>query len=380
MKNTLLGMLVLLMVLLTGCVQPKPIEELGIINTRGVDIMENDKIETTLVFLKFNSRDQNISKTITGVGNTIKNARNKANFKSNFQLTPGQIRLEIYGKTTAEKGLLRYLDTLIRDARVSDTMYLTVSATTANEIITSTQNQESGMNIGKFLHDLIERNIKDDTIPRVTLQDFVHMFYDKGQDPYLPILSIKDDAPAITAMAIFQGDKLVGQISLDETLLLNLYNKTFNVAPLEISLPQKPFDKFQRKSNQDGHAEDNFYIVMTVINGESKTKMVDVQNLKFQTNINLDVSLLELTEDINIKNPKVIKLFEKEIEKDIKQQYEKLLSKLQEMNADPFGYGNIYRTKKPSGNLTDSDWRDKFPTIKVDFKVNVRILHHGTTP
>ncbi|MGP4106531.1 Ger(x)C family spore germination protein [Virgibacillus sp. L01] len=381
MRNSLrlIVLFVLLVASLTGCVQPKSIEDLGIINTRGVDLLADNKIETTLVIYKFDSQNQELSAIVSGEGNTIKGARKNANYKTSFQLTPGQIRVEMFGKEVAEKGLLSFVDTQIRDARVSDTMFLAVSDTTAKDVITQGK-EGASVHIGKYLYELIEQSIQDNIIPRVTLQDFLHIYYDKGKDPYLPILSTKTESPTLSAIALFQDDKYVGQVPLRNALLLNVFTKTIENATLEAQLPMEPFKQYMKKSKQDESDDEKFYILMKVLKGNSKTKMTSQQNLKFKTEITFNVMAQEISEEIDLKNPKVKKRFEKEMEKDFKQQFEQLLKQLQELNSDPLGYGTIYRVNKPGGKLTDEEWHNKFPDISVDFKIDFTLNRHGTTP
>ncbi len=380
MKNTLnLIVISLLLAFLTGCVQPKSIEDLGIINTRGVDLLEDNKIETTLVIYKFDSQSQELSAIVSGEGNTIKGARKSANYKTSFQLTPGQIRVELFGKEVAEKGLLSFVDTQIRDARVSDTMFLAVSDTTAEDVITQGK-EGAAVHIGKYLYELIEQNIEDNIIPRVTLQDFLHIYYDKGKDPYLPVLSTKTDSPSLSAIALFQDDKYVGQLPVRNALLVNIFTKTIENASLEVELPMKPFKQHMKKNKQDESDDEKLYALMKILKGNSKTTITNQQNMKFETKITFDVIIHEISEEIDFKKPKVKKRFEKGVEKDFKQQFEQLLKQLQELNSDPLGYGTIYRVNKPGGKLTDEEWHNKFPDISVDFKVDFTINRHGTTP
>ncbi|WP_164669641.1 Ger(x)C family spore germination protein [Virgibacillus doumboii] len=344
-------------------------------------MLDEDKIRTTLVIFKFDSQNKEISETITGVGNTVKGARRNANSKTSFELTPGQIRMEIYGKETAKKGLMDYLDTLIRDAKVSDTMFLTVSNTTAKEVIQAS-NEKGSVHTGKYLYELILQSVEDYVIPRVTIQDFIHYYYDVGQDPFLPVLSVKNGPPALSSLAIFKDDKYVGQIPVEQAYIINIFKKSIEQANLEISLPIKPFKDNIKKAEQieNDNDNDNFHVILTVLNGKSSTKMTDPNGLKYRTNINLNVNMSEISKEINIDNPKVIAKMEKELEKDIKQQFEKLLKKMQGLNADPFGYGTVYRANKTDEKLKKQEWRNKFPDISVDFNVNVKILRHGTTP
>lgn len=363
--------------MLTSCVESTQLEKLGIIHTRGVDISEEkpNELETTLIIFQFNAQTSMISKTLTGSGHTIKEAREQANNKSSYSLTPGQIRLELYGKEIAEKGILNYLKTLTRDARVSDTMLLAVSKTTAKEMLQVGQS-DTNMDIGQFLHGMIRQEHMEDSIPEVALHDFTHTYFDVGKDPFLPVISLQENIPQISALGIFQGDKYVGDITLEEALLLNMTQNHVNFAPIELKIPRAPFKEYlDGEEVVDPDSEDMF--VRIGIKGGTNSEITDVEQLRYRSNVNIDIDLHEVSEQLVVEDDKVASILEKELEKAIKKKYETLLKKLLELNADPVGYGKLYKVKHDN-NLTTEEWREKFPDITVDFQVDVNLIHFGT--
>lgn len=378
MNKKLLILLLLLCTLLSGCLASKRIESLGIINTRGVDVLDDNLIETSLIYFEFDSQTKEIIQTVSGIGKTIKGARANANFKTSYQLSPGQIRLELYGMEAAKKGLLPYLDTIARDARVANTMFLAVSRVSAKELITKAEEGKS-RNVGRAFSELVQQSVNDDIIPRFTLQDFMHVYFDAGKDPVLPILAVENKRPKLDAIALIKGDKYVGEIPIKDAFLINILDKTVKTTFVELELPIKQLKPFMVKPKKNEQEQEKVLnVTLSVLKGEGKTKVVDLENMKFETDIKLNFNLFEITEDVLLDNPKVISVLEKEIKKNIKQQYEGLLAKVKEVNVDPFGYGNVYRAHTADGKLTKKEWRDKFPTIDVNFNIDVEILRHGT--
>src|SRR5699024_522352 len=159
---------------------------------------------------------------------------------------------------------------------------------------------------------------------------------------------------------------------------INMAHKKIDEMEMEIPLPLKAYRKYVRGKPE--HEKDNFYTLLQVQKGKSNTKLIDKQQQHYQTKMNFDVDIVEITEDLDLQDETANNLSTKAIEKEIKQQYEQLLAKLQKLNTDPFGYGQIYKTKKRDGRLTESEWRDKFPDITVDVDVNVNVNHKGMTP
>lgn len=378
MKYKQIVCLFLLSLLLVGCslIPSREIENLGIINTRGIDKIDKDQIESTFAVFQFEGQSTEISKVIFGKGKTLKGTVENAGLASNFHLTPDKVQLEVYGKEAATEGILPYLDTLARDATYSDDIYLSISDTSAKELMT-VKNEKITIDIGRYLHGLIEENATDHHFPRVSFQSFMSNFYDIGKDPLLPLFEIVDNVPKLTSIAIMQDDKYVGKVPADNKVFFNLMRDTVEDKIFELSLPLKPFEKFVEKEENITINEDKLHTAYNLLKGKSKTKLIDEANLIFQTEINLRLNLFETSETVLIKDKQAVKLLEKEIGKAIKAKYEWILAQLQEVNSDPFGYGDIYRINKDGGKMTRSEWREKYPKIDVKFKVDANVITHG---
>lgn len=368
-------MISLLSLLLVGCIQSQEIEKLGLINAQGVDHSENDQIELTLIVFQFSTKSKEITKIISGHGKTIKGAHEDTARSSIYRLVPGKTKIEVYGKEMAEKGILPFLDTQARDTRVPDLMYLSVSNTTAKELL-SVDTGEISTDAGQFLHGLIENHATDHNIPKKSLQDFLRIYYDIGQDNVLPLFEIKENIPKLSAVAVFKGDKFVGELTNEEALLINLMVRTVKEKKLELSLPIEPFDAYLEK-REYRDKEEKVNIVVLIKKGKSKTKLIEKENLVFHTDTTLELRLLEQSAGILLEDAHVIKLLEKEVEKEMEHRFEKLLTKLQKLETDPFGYGLYYKSSDKGKNLTREEWREKFPDIEVKFNVNAKIIRHG---
>ncbi|WP_100011355.1 Ger(x)C family spore germination protein [Lentibacillus sediminis] len=363
------------LLVLTACVPTKIIEKVAIINSYGIDAAEEGQIEKTIIAFRFDDEAQNIATTLSGTANTVRGAEEDAANKTSFTLKPGQIRLVVYGKEIAENGISPYINVLVRDARVSSMMYTAISTGTAKEVLTAGQ-ENTPANIGQYLQDLIEKEIKQNTIPDVSFFHFTHALEDTGQDPILPLLGIRDNKAALIGMAVMDNGKYAGEISLKDAFLVNLFQKNIRDKPLEVSISKEPFSDYIEGQLQTD--DEQLHISTLITDGRTRTKMTDVGGLEFQTEVNLKVNLYETSEPMRIRDEKAARLLEKEMEKKITKQYEQLLASLKETGSDPFGLGNIYRIKKESGKLTEQEWDEKFPEVTVDFKVNVQLVNYGS--
>src|SRR5690625_1817399 len=304
--------LFLLSFFLTGCIETEEIEKVGLINARGVDIGENELLATTLIVFQFSAQTEENTKIIPGRGKTIKGAMEDAENASVFKLAPGKNKITLFGRETAEQGILPLLDTEARDARIPDLMYLAVSDTTAKEALTINE-KNIPVDIGQFLRELIENHSRDHNIPRKTLQDFLRIYYDVGQDNVLPIFDIKGGVPNQRAIAVLQGDKYIGEITNEEAVYINMVNKKVKEQVLPIAIPLEPFQEDIEKG-MDNYSGDKLHLALEIEKAKSKIKVMDSKNLTFQTNTNIRLRLVEQSAGVLIKNEKIVEKLEKEIE------------------------------------------------------------------
>jgi spore germination protein len=215
----------------------------------------------------------------------------------------------------------------------------------------------------------------------VTLIDFLNGYYKVGRDPYIPVLTIKNKKPVLSSLGLLRDDQYVGKVSLDDAYLITLLHESISELDIEAKIPLKPFKNHMESGGSHQHPKRKYaYASFNIRKGKAKTKLLNKRDARFQTNVKLDVDLLELSEEIRMEDLKVMEQFEKEVEKEIKHRYEKLLNYTQKLNTDPFGYGVVYRTQGRSTKTSMAEWRDIYPKINVTFNVKVHILHHGVLP
>jgi spore germination protein len=374
MKRCLSILFFIPVVFLTSCVQTQQLEQLGVIASRGVDLSENNEVEITMAVLQFEADSQNYTKIITGKAKSVKGAVDEANKKSNKEIVGGKLELEIYGREIAEKGLNPYLDTLRRDATIPDTMLLAVSDTTGKDIINM---QESGLstNIGEYLHGLVQTGIQKKLFPSISLQQLLTTINNEGVDPILPIISIEDSLPKINAIGLFKNDKMVGTMPIEDDKLFMMIQGTVKGQLFEVQVPTEALSEY---ITEDKTNEEKFTTVFLIEHGVGDIQLQNKEKLQFNTNIDIELNLMEVSQEYNLDKEKAIQDLEKEVEKVIKERYEKILKQLKELNADAFGYGVIYRINTTDGKLTKKEWDKLFPKIESKFNVNVDIIRHGT--
>lgn len=361
---------------LSGCIPKDYIETLGIITAVGYDLTENDRIRGTLVMFQFDPAESSTSQVVTGEADTSKGVRFATGRLTSHKLVSGQVRLEIFENELAERGMMKYMDTLQRDAKISDMGYLATSEVPTEELLKS-NNDEDRPNTGNYIQELINKSINDESLPNAVLTTFMHDYYDVGRDPILPLLTLDEDKAVIKGISLFQNDRLVNTISQERMFFVMLMMHEFEHGQFQLQLPNDALIKYHKEESMESPGEGSLYVSLHEIKTKRKIKPTKGTPTKQSMTLEMEGRLLEITQDIDLKNTKAIEALEKEIEKKVERQLEETLQVLKDNQVDPVGFGAKYNTYNRSNRVTNENWREQIPNLQVEFNVDFKLLRYG---
>ena len=365
--------LIVCMLLLSGCVQPRILEKQGIITAAAFD-KKGKSYEGGSVMLSFQTSRSSMSEVIEATDKTSKGLRQVLEARTSHDLGSGQLRVVVYGKELAEEeGIFTITDSLRRDASIGSLVYLTVSEPSAKQVIKSKKHEDMP-DIGTYLYRLIEKNLRSESLLAATLHEFVHSYYDVGKDPVLPYLSTRDDKPIIEKVALFRGEKLVGSVPLDESFYIKILASEYNAGLKNISVSRDEVAPLLLKKKGK-----KVNIVMNEIHTKRKIKLISQKPAPhFRVTVKIKAEILEISEKMKPITQANIRTLERAIEKQMKKEIEKLLNKLKAYKTDPIGFGQIYDHSVRALQLTDKQWYELYREAQMDVDVNVSILRTGT--
>ncbi|TYS63572.1 Ger(x)C family spore germination protein [Sutcliffiella horikoshii] len=361
-------------VILSGCVAQKPLEELGLITAMGYD-NEDDMVKGTIIYYEFDPLHPNNTKMVTTLAHTSKGIRQKENLASSRRLVSGQLRVAIYGEELAKGGIISIIDTLSRDAEIGTMSFLAVSKPQAHDLLQMSQDSEDVTNAGTFLYDLITQNVNGDTLLSPTLHEFMQCYYSEGRDPVLPLLNFKDNTIIIEGLSLFQDDKVVGELDSNDSFYIKLLLDPFEAGNTEITIPKEQLKEFILTSNNK--QEDSVFVSLDHLRSDTAIKLKDKQVPSYSIEINVKTRMQEISENYDLGNPEAIKKLEEAIGKDMEGKLMQVLEKSREMGADPVGFGNYYRAKVGYDSFSKEEWRERYQNAKYTIRINVEILRTG---
>jgi spore germination protein len=371
MKKRILAVYWLAFFNLTGCAEPQILEEIGLITTIGYDIGEKGLIKGTAVELKIEPDAKTDIKIVETQAYSVRGLNTSANKKTSKRLLAGQLRVILLGEELAKKRMLHISETLAKDPAISDLSYLSIVEGEARDLLNL---QDPHIpNIGIHLFRLIEQNTKDEIMPSATLQEVLHRYYTAGRDPFMPILKKIDNSEVkFTGVGIFKGDRLVGRISTDQSFYLKLINDKYKAGSTElIFMSESP------KLKGFSHSERKTVISLDTIHSNSDLKLVNKKHLEFDIKVKLNARLIDINSDIDLTKSSNLKLFEKEVSKEMEKRVENLIAYCQSKNSDIIGLGEVYRVSVRNSKLTKKKWHEMYPNAKVNVKVDFTMMRSG---
>lgn len=357
--------------LLCGCAEPKILDQLGLITTAGYDLGKNGSVLGTYVELKIDPKTPKDVVIVESEALSIRGIVTNANKKTSKRLTSGQLRVIIYGEDWLKQGKKRVATTLTSDPSISDMTYLAMTDGRARDLLHLKNEQipDIGLHIFRFM----EKSTKAKTIPSSTMQEVLHTHHTVGKEPVMPIIS-KNGKEGIlfSGVAIFKGAKPVGKINTEQSFYLVLINENYKSGSKDVVIES---DSPKLKGGNGGRHKT--VAALDSIKSSSDIKLKNRNQPEFDLELKISARLLEITSEIDIGNPQNMKLIEKEIEKSMKKDIEKLISFCQSKNSDVFGLGDTYRSSVRHSNLTDEKWYKMYKNAKVNVKIDLSILRTG---
>ncbi len=363
---------------MSGCVETKQLEKLGLITAQGYDLEKENKIKGTVVVHKFDPLAQNLTKIITVDANTSKALRQKQNLEIDQKLVLGQLRCVIYSKELAEKGISQLVDALNRDPTVGNMVYLTVADQDALSVM-SLDEKKLKVNLGTYLYNLIKQNVESEQLTSPTLHEFNHNLQDHGRDPVLPILKIKSGGVIISGIALFKDDRIVGELKSEQLFYAKVLSDKYKSGTHELGFKRSRFEKIIKKKNEgkDREVYNKLFVSVDNIRSQSKIKLMDKEKRHFSVEVELDSRLLETTEPLDLSATKNIKFIEKEINREMEKQIKSLLKYFQKNQVDPVGFGNEYMAHIRKKPLSKKQWRELYKDATFEVHVNNKIVKTG---
>lgn len=355
----------LICLLLTACIDARPIEDQAIAIVVGADCNQQNPslIDLTIGVPLFDESKSSFARITTSSGVNYGQAGDNWQRGSALELATGKIRLLLFGEEMALNGLPAFIN-YIQAARVDDNAAVAVARGRAEDILQGrlVETERIGTNISNMLETLDRTGLSFRPEATNLITDFVMA----GQDPILPLLelSVGEDVVSLVGSALFNDLNMVGEINAEETqLLLAMRGRSPEVtfAPMlgptaELGNPPPHIRLRSPRAKLSPRLENGQLVV----------------GVDFQARYNLRqyysvVNIIEQEEQITA-----------DLESNLTLAIQQLLAKLQAVKTDPLGIGNKYRVKN-NKTYDDNQFRDLWAKACLEVQVDLEFVRAGTS-
>lgn len=332
------------------------VEELNIPNAVGYDIEEGPDASTLysvpLRIYFSESKLQNESKLITAEGINLGETRNRRQLQSSRRFILGLEKALIVSEKAAEYGVRSIIDILLNNPQVNDNARMVVCRGKAKDIMQYEVKKFGGTEeyIGSQIEHLTQFNFFPENY---TLMNFIILSTSEGKTPVLPYIDIVDDELKVIGVAIFNKDKMIKKLNIEDTKILNLLRENGGKGVLTVQKSSKEYTNYYPKANRK---------VKCYKEGDKYKFTIDIM-LKGPIVSN------ELYKDLDT-DPKVLKQFQKDMEEQVKEKCEKLISEIKKnYEVDVLQLGSVAAAKY--GRESGVDWNKEI--LNSEIKVNVKV-------
>ncbi|MGM7720097.1 Ger(x)C family spore germination protein [Metabacillus sp. Hm71] len=346
-------LIILVVLFLTGCVEQEIIDDVNLVTVTGFDKIEKDKIRGTAIINTY-LKDQPVQDyQLVESSELSRDILSDMQKKSPDPLVLGKLQVVLFGEALSRSGITDLVDTLQRDASISERLLLAVTRDEAKSVLEADFGTQGA---SRFLSSLILHNNLHRDLPKSNLHLFLYQYYSKGQDPFLPILSKKGKDVLIDGLALFDDVKLVGEISNEKLLFFKILADQYSKGSYTLNIPDSK-EKAGIRS----------------ISSSRKLNLISLNPLKVEISAHVEGYINEYTG--RKITQEVIKKAEKAFKDEIEKESLALIDKFKELQIDPLGIGDDIRSQ--SRDFDISNWREEIKDLNVDVKADVLISETG---
>ncbi|MCR8848039.1 Ger(x)C family spore germination protein [Rossellomorea sp. SC111] len=349
MNKRSLYLFLLFPVFLTGCIEQKVVDEIGIIHNVGFDYEDGGLLETAVLPEYTDTDRTNLISAEEHSPIQLKSSLSKA---SQYDIQYGQIRVLVLGKELSEKGITEIIESICKEPSLGNVRIATANERAA-DILKATVSLRP-----LYLMELVDNGVLREGVPDTSLHTLLDQFYGQGLDVYIPNLKVDSSGILkIDGLSIFKGDKLKLAISNQEMYLFKLMNEKNKKGTYEFTL--------EKEGKEQIIGIESLYGKHDIVLKRKNEGVVATINLK------LDLELNGLPTWMDIKKGEDREYLKNYIERTYSKEIHELLTKFQTNQVDPLGLGIIFRAGEKGWSEHDF-YQNVYPDMK--FKVNTDVI------
>ncbi|MBR3691331.1 MAG: hypothetical protein IKL89_01355 [Clostridia bacterium] len=221
LKPLLFAAAALAMLILGDIWDSRDIDDLAIYSSEGYDLQDGEvSLHVTGVSSAFLEEGKAKAIVLASEGENLGQSRYDRSLTMPDEIMYGTLRTVLFGKALAQSGIREYVDINFRGPQTRLGAHVAVAGGNCQEIYNAeTPTEDIGTHLSEILHSASESSF----VPTVTLKDVaLTLFSDDWGDALLPLLVPSELGVEIGGLAVFDGDRMVAEVTGWEALALVL--------------------------------------------------------------------------------------------------------------------------------------------------------------
>jgi Ger(x)C family germination protein len=270
----------------------------------------------------------------------------------------GQCKTIVFGEELCRDGILQPIETLIRPPVLPPAAFILSAKGTAKQILDVQFESSEGTKL------IIRHFLSKQTIPfRMTrLWDFYQAVLDPLKDPVLPLVEPSDNKTIrLLGLTLFKGDRAVGELSMDESLLLAAAGNFLNTGTITIPMGKTKYATFQTLG------------FSSMIKGYYRGSRP-----YFRFQIKLNLLLREQSVYPLPFTPGELLQLTRKTKNILKQRFAHLFLKLRSLKTDPLALGDRLRVQQ-APHFRINRWEREYQDASFKIDLRLKIVKTGIT-
>lgn len=352
--------IILIPLLLTGCFNYRDINRVTFSTSIIFDI---DDLDRTIVYLDCikpyrstnDSSDKGRRIIYKGQGKTVVEALSNINMISGYKLNYSQTKAYIFTERASQKGIKKFLDLINDNNQFQMKTSAFVYYGDVEELLKTTSSDEEYL--GLFLNELVETDNNDIKFIKSNINYYLSNTLMGSNTLMLPAIKLKKDAidkkVEIDGGAIFENNRLVENIPVEDIIAYNLLTGNIRQGNLEIANPQ----------SHEG------FITLQILDSNTKDSL-KYESGKFTLikDIEIDVSISEAQEQF-VVDGNILNYITKNEEAYVSEYAKFIFNKYKNKQLDLFDIKRMVEVYYPKSDISSPL---KYTDIQVNTKVNIK--------
>lgn len=395
---------------LTGCFDAREVTEMTYVYSIGMEKGVKDKLRISIQIPTFKGSETEAAKnnmpnvtseqsgdilTIIIDCPTFYIGINMLNTFLSREVSYMHTKYIVFSENLAKDGIGSYLTGLFRGRQIRREIFIIICKDSASEFLKKNF-PTLGSSLTKKQQNLMEQSKHTGLFPEITYRDVLNSLITPYDQIIAPLAAVNTDNEfkpgegsgketsklgvpyyagqlprqgdglvELLGTAVFDGDKLIGELNGDETRVLLMTRDDFRQGNFTIQDPEEK-DKI---------------VTLNIKRQKKPSIKVDVSenNPIVNLHVYLEGEILAIQSAVNYEEKDLKSLLENSLKEQIKMNLEKTIKKCQGLKSDVFKFGKVAATHFLTiQDFENYKWLDKFKDANVNIQIDFTIRRTGT--